>query len=557
LRVTSVRRPEPTTRASHEPPRARRTVVLLAAVLAFAANSAAWSLIRPAGPHPWHHVDLGSYEAILLLTAPVLVGSLGRIPVGMLADRYGPQLILPALTVAAAGAVLAAALAESLPAAVLAGCALGVAGTAFPVGAALVTSTFPQERRGFVLSVYGAGTGGIAVTNLAWLRLDDGDDRVLLVLAAVLLGCAVLVAAATRGRDREARRRPEPARRVVGHFLRLPAIRHLAAWYAAAFGGVMALGLYLPPYLRVAYHLGWHDALLAGAAAVALAAAARPVGGWLAGRVDPTNLLALSYGTVAVFAVMVALRLSLPVTLPAGAGLAACLGLACGVVLALIGNTAPADRSGTIVGIVGAAGGLAGMLPSLLLGISYERTASASVGWALLSGVAATFAMYLRGQRGWMGAALAFAAPPTGPVTTVVSLAAADARRNSAGVVATLGALAGAGDLVIVYGYRDQPSTEMTPHALVAGLRARHPRHVIVTAYIGAYAWPNERGLITDVLDEGGIVVICTPTTDIDTIAMRLAERRHAAQLLQLTDDSIDGFRLRLPWPADDRVAAR
>jgi NNP family nitrate/nitrite transporter-like MFS transporter len=527
-------------------------VVLLTAVLAFIANSAAWSLIRPAGPGLWQYIDVSPYQMVALLSVPILIGSLGRIPAGVLSDRYGAGRVLPVICVFAAGAVIAVAAAGSFPAAVAAACALGVAGTAFPVGAALVMSAYPPGRRGLVLSGYGVGVVGVAITNLAWLREGDGDLSVLLVLAAVLAGCAVLVVVVTRG-QRPARRAPGSAPRTVGHFLRLPATRQLSVWYAAAFGGALALGLYLPAYLRVVYDLDWHSALLMAAVSMAVAGAMRPVGGWLADRRDPTNVLTVSYAAAAALAVMLAFRLPLEITIATSAALAACLGLAGGVVLALIGNTAPAGRAGTIIGVVGAVGGLAGILPSLLLAATYERTAANGMGWPLLAGVALALAMYLRGQRGWTGAALAFAVPPTGPVTTVVSVAAADADRNDEGVLATLAALAGGGDLVIVYGYRDMPPLEMTPHALVARLRAWLPRHVIVTIYVNAYTWPDERELIAEVLDDGGIILICTPTADIDLIASRLSDHLGAAQLLHLTDASIEGFRLSLPWPVATR----
>src|SRR5439155_18689230 len=63
----------------------------------------------------------------------------------------------------AAGAVLLLGVAGSALELAAVAVALGVAGTAFAVGAALVSRSGPHDRRGFDLSVFGAGIGGGAV----------------------------------------------------------------------------------------------------------------------------------------------------------------------------------------------------------------------------------------------------------------------------------------------------------------------------------------------------------------------------------------------------------
>src|SRR5205814_4245635 len=55
--------------------------------------------------------------------------------------------------------------------------------------------------------------------------------------------------------------------------LRLPATRYLSAWYAIAFGGLVAVGLYLPAYLTGVYHLRDNPARLWTAACLAIGAA--------------------------------------------------------------------------------------------------------------------------------------------------------------------------------------------------------------------------------------------------------------------------------------------
>src|ERR1019366_8824085 len=57
--------------------------------------------------------------------------------------------------------------------------------------------------------------------------------------------------------------------------------------------------------------------------------------------------------------------------------------------LRLVGKVAPASKGGSVTGLVGAAGGLGGFLPPLVMGYIYGRTGSYGWGLALLALVAA------------------------------------------------------------------------------------------------------------------------------------------------------------------------
>jgi NNP family nitrate/nitrite transporter-like MFS transporter len=66
---------------------ARRNLGL--ATLAFTLCFAAWSLISPFAKSFKHDLGPSYTEALLLTAVPVVLGSLLRIPVGTLTDRYG------------------------------------------------------------------------------------------------------------------------------------------------------------------------------------------------------------------------------------------------------------------------------------------------------------------------------------------------------------------------------------------------------------------------------------------------------------------------------------
>ena len=74
-------------------------VALALATLAFALCFVVWGLIAPLAPTFRALYGLSGTEVGLLVAVPVLLGSLARIPLGMLADRYGGRLVFALLLV--------------------------------------------------------------------------------------------------------------------------------------------------------------------------------------------------------------------------------------------------------------------------------------------------------------------------------------------------------------------------------------------------------------------------------------------------------------------------
>src|SRR6188508_561362 len=73
-------------------------LMLAMATIGFAVNFWAWALISPLGPLFRATGSIGTLsesDVALLVAVPVVVGSLGRIIVGALTDRYGGRLMFP------------------------------------------------------------------------------------------------------------------------------------------------------------------------------------------------------------------------------------------------------------------------------------------------------------------------------------------------------------------------------------------------------------------------------------------------------------------------------
>src|SRR6266540_1129379 len=179
----------------------RPALNLTLATLGFAVCFWAWALLGPLAPGIKERLGLSFAEQSLVVAVPVIVGSLGRIPVGALTDRFGARLMLPAVSLATVVPVLVLAYTQtSYAGLIVAGFFLGIGGTAFAVGVPYVSGWYPPDRRGFALGIFGIGMGGTAIANFTTVPLADasGAKAPFFLVAAVLVGYAVLALALIR-----------------------------------------------------------------------------------------------------------------------------------------------------------------------------------------------------------------------------------------------------------------------------------------------------------------------------------------------------------------------
>ena len=370
------------------PPRGAAGALALA-TLAFAVNFWAWALLAPLAPRYQELLGLPPLAVSVLVAVPVIVGSLGRIPLGALTDRFGGRAVFAAVSLAATVPVLWLAVARSYAALLAGGLLLGLAGASFAVGIPYVNAWFPPRRRGLALGIFGMGNAGTALSGFAspFLYERYGPRAPFLAVAAAL----ALVGLAFLALGREAPGRVPsgvPLARRLGAALALRVTWALAALYAITFGGFVAFSVYLPTYLRTVYGLALADAAARAAGFVVLATLARPVGGWLADRYGGVPVLLAALGAVAAMAVVAAFQPVMPVATVAFLTLAAALGLGNGAVFAILGQAVPPAQVGSVTGVVGAAGGLGGFLPPIIMGLVYTATGDYAIGLMLLSDVA-------------------------------------------------------------------------------------------------------------------------------------------------------------------------
>lgn len=376
----------------------RSMVMLAVATIGFAVNFWAWALLSPLGPRFKDSLDLSSFEQSLLVAVPVVVGSLGRIPVGALTDRFGGRVMFPAVSLFTIVPVLYLGLAghSSLASLLVGGFFLGIAGTTFAVGVPFVNAWFPPQRRGLAVGIFGAGMGGTAISALTTVKEVDryGTEfpfMVMAVLLAVYAAVAWLVLREAPGRTAPT----EPLAKRLVATARMGVTWQMSALYAVAFGGYVAFSVYLPTYLKTQYGLSQSDAANRMAGFVLLAVVMRPIGGWLSDRVGAARVMAAA---LAVTVAGAAAQSFAPPLMPLGTiaflAMAAALGAGSGATFALVAQLTPVSKVGAVTGVVGAAGGLGGFVPPLVMGFVYGAYGSYAAGLVLLALVAAAAALF-------------------------------------------------------------------------------------------------------------------------------------------------------------------
>ncbi|MEA2695488.1 MAG: transporter, family, nitrate/nitrite transporter [Acidobacteriota bacterium] len=366
---------------------------LLLGTLSFAVCFAAWGLVAAFAPRFRETFHLSATETALLVAVPVLLGSLARLPVGMLADRFGGRAVFTLLMLAVAVPVWLVPAAASYRQLLGVAFCLGLAGASFPIGVGYVSRWTPAGRQGTSLGVYGLGNAGqsaavflgpVLAAAIGWQTVFKGA-AVLLVAWGVAFALLARNAPTAPGADR-----PKGVSNLLRVLGREPLAWVLSLFYFLTFGGFVAFSIYLPALLRDPFGLKPADAGFRAAGFVVLATLLRPVGGWLADRIGGARVLAGVFTGILPFALLLTWPAILPFSVGA-LGCAALLGLGNGAVFKLVPQYFP-DDTATVTGLVGAMGGLGGFFPPLLLGLCRDRLGVIWPGFVLLAATSAALA---------------------------------------------------------------------------------------------------------------------------------------------------------------------
>ena len=350
---------------------------------AFAICFAVFGSLSAMMPIISRQLHLTSVQKSVALALPVLLGSIGRIPLGMLTDRLGGRSVFTAVMILSVLPALLMGTVTDYTHLLLYGFLIGIGLASFSVGVGFVSGWYSAERQGFALGVYGAGNIGqsLAAFGAPMIAARYGFRWGFWTFAILLILWLCIFAI---------RARNAPRRAVPKSFTEtLQPLKDARSWvlsfyYFLTFGGFVAMAVYLPIFLTEMFHLTPQNAGLRTAGFVVLATAMRPIGGVLADRVGGRTILKWVFPLAGTMALFLACPMMLTFTIGA-LGVAAAIGLGNGAVFKLVPEYFPGSV-GSVTGLVGAAGGLGGFFPPLVLGFVKEETGTFFLGFLMLSG---------------------------------------------------------------------------------------------------------------------------------------------------------------------------
>ena len=382
-----------------------QALVLSMSTLAFTVCFMVWMMFAVLGVPIKELLQLNETQFGLLAATPVLTGSLVRLPLGMLTDRFGGRVVFFLLMLACVLPIYLIAEATAYWQFLVLGLFVGLAGGSFSVGIAYVAKWFDKDNQGLAMGIFGAGNAGSALTKfLAPALIAYGSWQLVpQVFSAIMFITALLFWFLTS--DNKAHRVSSSVS--LGQqlaALKDPAVWRYCQYYSIVFGGYVALALWMTKYYVQEYGFSLQTAALLAACFSLPGGVLRAVGGWMSDKwgaqsvtwwvlwVSWVCLFLLSYPQTD-FTIQtvngpktfhIGLNVWLFTALMFVIGIAWAFGKAS--VFKYIADDYP-QNMGAISGIVGLAGGLGGFVLPIMFGALVDLTGVRSSAFMLLYGV--------------------------------------------------------------------------------------------------------------------------------------------------------------------------
>jgi NNP family nitrate/nitrite transporter-like MFS transporter len=235
--------------------------ILFLNTLAFTVCFACWTLngvlvtfLVDNGIFHWTVVQIG-----WLLGIPILTGSLMRLPIGILTDKFGGKYVFSILLLACSLPFFLLPLADSFFMFALLSFLFGMVGTSFAVGIGYTSIMYPKEWQGRALGIFGMGNAGAAITTFMAPSLlnhfsvadpQNGWKLVPLIYGGALLviGIIFLIFAENRKMEKSTKTIPQ-----MLSTLKSVRVWRFGAYYFLVFGCFVAYSQWLLPNFMNVY----------------------------------------------------------------------------------------------------------------------------------------------------------------------------------------------------------------------------------------------------------------------------------------------------------------
>ncbi|HCP54131.1 MAG TPA: MFS transporter, partial [Pseudomonas sp.] len=263
----------------------QQNLVLGMSTFAFTMCFMVWMMFAVLGVPVKEMLHLSETQFGLLASTPVLTGSLSRLPLGLLADRFGGRVVFFVLMLVCVLPIYMVGHATEYWQFLLLGLFVGLAGGSFSVGIAYVAKWFEPSRQGFAMGIFGAGNAGAALTKFlapaiiaaaSWQMVPKVYSAIMFITALLFWFLSY---------DNKAHHAPVsvPLREQL-RTLKDPRVWRYCQYYSIVFGGYVALALWMTEFYVNEYGFSLQRAALFAACFSLPGGILRAVGGWMSDK---------------------------------------------------------------------------------------------------------------------------------------------------------------------------------------------------------------------------------------------------------------------------------
>ena len=363
-------------RAGHFP-------TLLSAFLYFDVSFMIWVILGAIGTFIVEDFQLTPAERGMMVAIPVLGGALLRIPMGLLADRWGGKRVgILGMLLTMVPLLWGWMFADHLSDIYALGFLLGIAGASFAVALPLASRWYPKQYQGLVMGIAGAGNSGTIIATLFGPRLAEAYGWNAVFAISLLPLAVVFVIFSMFARDCPTTVKPAKISEYK-HVMKMKETWLFSFFYSISFGGFVGLTSYLGLFFFDQYGVSKITAGDFVTLVVFAGSFIRPIGGYLADRYGGIKLLMwlFSGGMVTLF--IIGTLPSVYVTLGLFFVTFLFFGAANGALFQIIPTYFPKEV-GLVTGFVGAVGGFGGFFLPNVLGTMKQWTNSYSYGFWMM-----------------------------------------------------------------------------------------------------------------------------------------------------------------------------
>ncbi|MFZ0597571.1 MAG: MFS transporter [Flavobacterium sp.] len=235
--------------------------ILFLNTLAFTVCFACWTLngvlvtfLVDNGIFHWSVVQVG-----WLLGIPILTGSVMRLPIGILTDKFGGKYVFSLLLLLSSIPLFLLPYADSFFMFAVLSFFFGMVGTSFAVGIGYTSIWYPKEWQGRALGIFGMGNAGAAITTflapslLNHFSTEDPQNGwkilpVIYAVALVIIGIAFLIFATNKKLENNTKTVSQ-----MLQSLKSARVWRFGAYYFLVFGCFVAYSQWLLPNFMNVY----------------------------------------------------------------------------------------------------------------------------------------------------------------------------------------------------------------------------------------------------------------------------------------------------------------